>query len=67
MTQFHPHQSENLAPTDLSDGVHYPVKKESDKTAVPCTFGKVCNWDTVEDSAQTRHASLKNNSFTGLC
>ena len=35
-----------------------PVKRESVQNDVPCKLGKVCNWDTFEDSVLSR-ASLK--------
>ena len=40
-------------------------KKESGETVVPCALGKVCHWDTVADSVQSRKE--KNEEDTGSC
>ena len=38
---------------NMSDRVITP-RKRSVKTVVPCTLGKVCNWDTVDDNVEKR-------------
>ena len=30
-----------------------PRKKESVKTVVPCTLGKMCSWDNVNDTVHS--------------
>ena len=52
------HQSETW-PYGLERRGHNPVKKESVQTDMPCSIGKVCNPDTVDDSAQS-HMSNEN-------
>ena len=32
---------------------HNPTKKESVEAVVPCALGKMCNWDTVDDSVNS--------------
>ena len=44
--------------TSVSEVVLSPQKKKSDETGVPCTLGKVCNWNTVDDNVQS-HDSKK--------
>ena len=38
---------------------HDPAKKESVEAVVPCALGKVCNWDTVDDSVQSHKKDRK--------
>ena len=48
----------------MSEGVKYR-EKEFVETVVPCTLGKVCNWDTVDDSVQS-HKSKKERRIHDL-
>ena len=34
-------------------------QKKSDETGAPCTYRKVCNWDTVDDSVQSHDTEEK--------
>ena len=44
-----------------------PSEKESVKAVVPCTLGKVCNWDTVDDSVQSHKSKIGNGEYTDYC
>ena len=45
---------------------HNPAHKNSDETGAPCTYRKVCNSDTVDDSVQSRTSEGKErNGNTG--
>ena len=44
---------------------HNLAKKESVEAVVPCALGKVCNWDTVDDSVQSHKKRIEGN--TGYC
>ena len=44
----------------MSEGVITPRKKESVEAVVPYVLGKVCNWDTVDDSVQSRKKDRRN-------
>ena len=48
----------------MSGGVITPRKKESGQAVEPCTIGKVCNVDAVEDSEWNRvnETEKKNNT-----
>ena len=36
-------------------------------TVVPCTLGKVRNWDTVDDSVHSHVNQKKNNEYASFC
>ena len=43
----------------MSDGVITPRKKESVDAVESCTLGKVCNWNTADDSEQSHESEEK--------
>ena len=46
----------------MSEGVMTPRKK-SVKADGTCTFGKVCNLHTVDDSVQSHQSQIKNGTI----
>ena len=43
-------------------------KKESGDAVMPCTLGKVRNWNTVDDDVQSHESEEKGNKeYTSYC